>query len=300
MIEKKYENEKDAEVKWVSTDWLEEHLDNTNVSIIDTQPNIHDYISEHIPGAVYFNENLLRVPYLGRPGVYVPDEVVEKLFSRIGLEENKPVVVYTGKGVFKGWGDGLEQTMLAYSLARFGHKKVHVLDGGLDKWKEEKKRLIKNFPLLKESSFNVNVENDFYVDMEDVKELKDRADTMLLDARPEKVYEGQGPWALPGHIPGAINLPWKRLMDKGNPRLLKSDGEIQDELNKIGVSRDKLIICSCGTGREATNEFLLFKWYLGYPRVKIYEGSFTEWTSNEENPTVAGDRPTLEPKKIVE
>ena len=293
-----YPKDKESKVKLVSTDWLEKNIDKPNLTVLDTQPDIHDYITEHLPGAVYFNQKLLRVPFEGRPGVYVPDDVIQSLFNRIGLKEDSPVVVYTGKGEFRGWGDGLEQTMLAYTLARFGHNNVYVLDGGLDKWKKEQKDLTKEFPNVKESNFNLNVQDDYYLNMEEVKDLKDRDDAILLDARPKNVYEGQGPWILPGHIPGAVNLPWKKLMDEANPRLLKPDDEIKEILNEVGATRDKLIICSCGTGREATNEFLLFKFYLGYPNVKIYEGSFTEWTSYPENPTVVGEKPRL--KEVVE
>lgn len=291
---------KNAKVKWVSTNWLEKNLINPNLKILDIQPNIHDYISEHIPGAIYFNENLLRVPYGGKPGVYVSEEIIEKLYRRVGLMKHNPVVVYTGEGVFKGWGDGLEQTMLAYTLARFGHENVYILDGGLDKWKKEGKELTKEFPKVEETDFEVNVQDEYYVNMDEVKELKDKEDTILLDARPEKVYQGQGPWALAGHIPGAVNLPWKKLMTDDNPRQLKSDEEIQKIVEEVGATKDKLIICSCGTGREATNEFLLFKWYLNYPNVKIYEGSFTEWTSYPENPTVTGKTPTLKTEEVVE
>ncbi|MGC9308269.1 MAG: aldehyde dehydrogenase family protein [Thermoplasmatota archaeon] len=118
-----------------------------------------------------------------------------------------------------------------------------------------------------------------------------RRGEMLLDARPPNMYEGQAPWRKPGHIPGAVNLPWKSLMQEGNPMLLKTDDDIATVLDEKGISKDMTIICSCGTGREATNEFLLFKWYLGYPNVHIYEGSFTEWTSHPENPTVTGPNP---------
>ncbi len=293
-----YPDKKESKIKWVSTDWLEKNLSKPNLKIIDTQPDIHDYITQHIPGSVYFNQKLLRIPFEGRPGAYVPDEVINKLFNRIGLKNDEPVVVYTAKGEFRGWGDGLEQTMVAYTLARYGHNKVYVLDGGLEKWKKEKKEITKEFPKIDESIFNIDVQGDYYVNMDEVKDLKDREDTILLDARPKNVYEGQGPWILPGHIPGAVNLPWKKLMDNDNPRLLKSDDEIKKIVNEVGATRDKLVICSCGTGREATNEFLLFKFYLGYPRVKIYEGSYTEWTSYPENPTVVGEKPRL--KEVVE
>ena len=274
-------------LKWTHASWLEDNLDG-KFSILDVQPDMHDYVLEHIPGAVYFNPNLLRVSYKGTPGVYVPPEVAELLFRRVGLSNDYPVVVYTGTGGAKGWGDGLEQTMVAYSLVRFGHKRVYVLDGGLNKWKKEGRKLTKDFPALEESDFEVDLRKDYWIEYEDFKKIKDGEGVVLLDARPANVYEGQGPWSKPGHIPGAVNLPWKNLMSEENPTLLKYEEEIKDILDGKGISPDKTVICSCGTGREATNEFIMFKFLLGYQNVKIYEGSFTEWSSYPDNSTVTG------------
>ena len=290
-MEKNYPYPEVGNVRWISTEWLENHLNDSNLRILDIQPNVHDYITEHIPGAVYLNEGLFRAYFRDRPAVHVPPESVQSIFRRAGLRSNDPIVVYTGKGAFKGWGDGLEQTMAAYTLARFGHDSVHVLDGGLDKWKQENRELSKIFPKITESDFTVKVRKEYWVEYEEFMNMKDREDVVLLDARPSNVYEGQGPWMKPGHIPGAINLPWSSLMTDYNKTLLKSDNEIQTILDTLQITKDKTVICSCGTGREATNEFILFKWYLSYPNVVIYEGSFTEWSSHPENPTVTGRQP---------
>jgi thiosulfate/3-mercaptopyruvate sulfurtransferase len=278
-------------VRSVSSDWLGEHLQDPSLMILDCQPNVHDYIQEHIPGAVYMNEGLLRAPFRGLPAKYMPPETIQTLLRRIGLKPGFPVVVYSGTGPVKGWGDGLEQTMVAYTLVRFGHDDVYILDGGIDKWKAERKPLTKIFPRTEESDFVVQVRCEIYVEYEEFKAMKDREQVILLDARPAALYQGQGPWIKPGHIPGAVNLPWTSLMVENNKWLLKPDDQIQSILERHGIGPEKTIICSCGTGREATNEFILFKWYLGYPRVKIYEGSFTEWTAYPENPTVTGENP---------
>ncbi len=285
------EEKKKKLVETVKTEWLEENLMNKEIQILDVQPNIHDYIQAHIPGAVYFNPDLLRVPFEGLPGQYVPVNVAKTLFERIGLEKDRPAIVYTGKGLFKGWGDGLEQTMIAYSLARFGHNNVKVLDGGLEKWISEGRRVSKEFPEVIGSTFKTSVRQEFFLGYNEFRKIKDREGVIVLDARPPDIYQGQGPWKKPGHIPGAVNLPWKSLMDDENPRLLKPMDEIGVILAENGVGRDKEIICTCGTGREATNEFLLLRFYLDYPRVRIYEGSFTEWSSHPENETVTGPDP---------
>jgi thiosulfate/3-mercaptopyruvate sulfurtransferase len=278
-------------VKWVSTQWLAEHLRDEDLQILDVQPDVHDYFMEHIPGARYMNQGLLRVPLQGMPAMYAPAEAIQANVRRVGLDLDVPVVVYTGVGPFKGWGDGLEQTMMAYSLARFGHRNLYVLDGGVEKWKAEGRPLDQKFPDVDESDWSVDVQRDYFVDYDQLVAMKDREDVILLDARPPEFYQGQGPWIKPGHIPGAVNLPWKTLMDPDNTRLLKPDSEIEQILDKHGVNPDKTVICSCGTGREATNEFLLFKFYLGYPDVKLYEGSFTEWSSYPDNPIVTGPNP---------
>lgn len=276
-------------LQWTCTEWLEENLGG-DFLLIDCQPNIHDYIQEHIPEAVYFNPELMRVPEDGVPGRYIPEDAAELLFSRVGVRNSEPVAVYTGTGPFKGWGDGLEQTMIAYSLLRFGAEEVWLLDGGIDKWKSEGREMSQAFPDIGDSDFEVEVQEDFYIGYEQVKQVKDNDDVMLLDARPPNVYEGQGPWSKPGHIPGAVNFPWKSLFHEDNTRLLKSDDQIQALLDEHGVTSDHHVICSCGTGREATAEFLIFKYLLGFPHVKIYEGSFTEWCHFDE-PTVTGPNP---------
>jgi len=278
----------DGRVRWVTPEWLMDNMD--EVKIVDCQPNIHDYIFEHIPGAVYLNEGLFREPRGMAPAMYIPEGAVELIFHQAGIED-LPTVVYTGPGEVKGWGDGLEQTMLAYSLARFGHRNVLVLNGGLPEWKKAGGDVTKVFPEVEESDFSAETQKDFYIEYPEFKKIKDHDDVLVLDARPREVYEGQGPWIKPGHIPGAVNLPWASLMDDENKTLLKPEEEILELLEAAGASEDKTIICSCGTGREATNEFILFKWYLGYPDVRIYEGSFTEWTQIEDNPTVTGPDP---------
>ena len=280
-----------SKVTWVSTDWLAERLGSQPLTLVDVQPNIHDYILEHIPGAVYLNEDLLRVPLDGMPVRYTPPEAFQAIARRVGIRADVPAVVYGGAGVFSKRGDGLGQTSMAYALARFGHDNVYVLNGGIDLWKAEGRPLTLDFPHVVESDFTVHLRSEYFVEYETLRAMKDRDDVILLDARPPAVYEGQGPFAKPGHIPGAINVPWNSFLDLQNKCLLKPDGEIQALLDEHNVTPDKTIICSCGTGRKATVEFLVLKWQLNFPRVLLYEGSFTEWASYPDNVTVVGKNP---------
>ena len=286
----------ESKVKWVSTEWLSQHIDDRDLMILDVQPNVHDYIMGHLPNAVYLNEGVLRSSMNGLPAVYVPPESLRLIFSRSGLNPDIPVIVYSGSGRYSrcaaGSGDGLEQTMMAYSLVRFGHNHVYILDGGLEKWKEEGHGLTKLFPQSKEENFRVQVRKEFFVEYEEFKRIKDRNDVVLLDARPTESYEEGGLWIKKGHIPGAKSLPWRSLMEKENAKLLKSDPELKKIIEKFDITPEKTLMIYCGTGREATNEFLFFKFYLGHEKVRIYEGSFTEWSSYPENPSVTGKNPS--------
>ena len=278
-------------VQWVTTEWLQDHLEDEELMILDCQPDIHDYIKAHIHGAVYVPEKTQRSFWNGMPGEWIAGEAAQSIFRRAGLEAGVPVMVYTGTGLVKGWGDGLEQTMMAYSLVRFGHNRVLLLDGGLNKWLQEGRTISQVFPKSRDSGFRATVRSDMFVGYEEFKRIKDDEDVIVLDARPANVYGGEGPWIRNGHIPGAVNLPWRLLMDANNPALLRPLGEIEQMVAAKGVTKDRQVICSCGTGREATNEYLLFKCCLGHPTVRLYEGSFTEWSQYPENPVVTGPNP---------
>jgi thiosulfate/3-mercaptopyruvate sulfurtransferase len=281
-------------VSWVSTGWLEDHLNDQNLQILDIQPNVHDYIHAHIPGAVYVNENLFRI-HQKIPNSWMLPERVQPILRGIGVRRDMPVVVYTSYGPLsactKYIGDGLEQTMVAYTLARYGHNTVCVLDGGLVKWQQENRLVNQLFPNVEESDFTVDLQKDLFIGYDEFRAIKDREDVLLIDARPSAVYEGKGPWARPGHIPGAINIPWPSLMEEKNKTLLKPENQIRTMVAEKGVTEDKNILIYCGTGREATNEFILLKWFLGLPRVRLFEGSFTEWNAHPENPMVTGKNP---------
>jgi thiosulfate/3-mercaptopyruvate sulfurtransferase len=244
---------------------------------------------------VYWHEGLFRIHEGNIPTRWIPPEAAQILFRSLGIGADKPIVVYSSSGPITTCaafiGDGLEQTMVAYTLLRYGHRKVYLLDGGFEKWKEEGRPLTREYGTTAPSSFTAHRKGEFIIGYDEVKRIKDKPDVLLIDARPPAFYEGQGPWIKPGHIPGAVSLPWKTLMDDKNKKLMRPVEELKKMVKAIGATPDKKIICSCGTGREATNEFLMFRYYLGYPDVQIYEGSFTEWVSYKENPVVTGKNP---------
>lgn len=277
-------------ISWIEADELNQIID-SSITILDVQPDIHDYIKEHIPGAVYFHENHLRAYHGNLPSHYSPSICIQNLFQQVGLNQNQTVIVYGSDGSFSGKGDGLEQPMVAYSLARFGHTKIRLLNGGLSSWIESGFSLTKTYPHVDISNFSVNLISDLFVNYNQFIEIKDNKDTVIVDVRPRSVYQGEGLWSKPGHIPGAVNLPWRLLMSHDNPRLLRSESSLRELSYARSVIPEKQIILYCGTGREATAAFIVFKYLLNYPAVKIFEGSFTEWVAHPENETVTGPQP---------
>ena len=282
-------------VSWVSSEWLADHLDDPHLLVVDCRQNSHSYFHDHIPGSIHLHEGLLRM-HIGKfPVHWISPEAAQIILSTIGVEQDRPVVVYSDSIPMtlssQPGNDGLEQTLVAYSLARFGCRNVMVLDGGLLKWKSENRPVATDFGIACPSAFTVDVQIDFLVGYDECARLKDEPDVVLLDTRPSSLYEGQGPWAKPGHIPGAINLPAALMMDAENSTFLKPEEEIRRILFSYGITPEKTVICSCGTGRSATAVFLVLKYYLGYPDVLIYEAGFTEWSSYPDNPVITGKHP---------
>jgi thiosulfate/3-mercaptopyruvate sulfurtransferase len=234
--------------------------------------------------------------HVGRlPVRWISAEAAQILFRTLGIGEDRPVVVYTAcrqaDGSPLAAGDGLEAAFIAYSLVRFGCRKVMILDGGLDQWRAENRPLVQDYGKSSSSAFTVEMPIDLFIGYEECVRIKDDPDVLLLDTRPAAWYEGQGPWRKPGHIPGAVNLPATRLLVTDNTTRLKPEEEIRTILSDPGIMPEKTIICSSGTGRSAATVFLILKGYLGYPEVVMYEGGFAEWVSHTENVTVTGKTP---------
>lgn len=284
----------DKPVQWVSPAWLQDHLDD-RLLIIDTQPDVHEYIKGHIRGAVYVHENQFRMHLGGHPASWLPPGVAEGAIGNLGVTRSEPVVVYGSRGSLSPCGafqgDGVGQALVAYTLARYGARHVLLLNGGLDAWTGQGRPLTRVSGFTAPSSFRVDLQQDFFMNYLEFTTVRDRDDVVLLDTRPAAVYRGEGVGDRAGHIPGAVNIPWQSLMAPKNPMLLLPVDEIRALLDGGGVTPDRTIICSCGTGRTATSLFLLLRYCLGYPNVKLYEGSFTGWVLVPGNPTVTGRTP---------
>jgi len=261
----------------VSGEWLAANLSNEKVRIVDTRMDIRDYWQSHIPGAVYLDTGLLRWPDHGVPGKLMSVEALAILLGQMGIGENTMVVAYYDK-------NGYPPFYLLWALDFIGHNDFALLEDGIERWRTEGRSLIQDYPKIKPVSFRLPAKphSEIRATLEDVlKETK--AGAVLLDARPEDLYKGEkGALKRKGHIKGAICHPW--AMDLSSDGAWKPREELLALYAKQGVTPDKKIIVYCGQGQMAAFSYFSLKHRLGFPNVKVYDGSFSEWSAREDLP----------------
>ncbi|MBC7349540.1 MAG: sulfurtransferase [Candidatus Aminicenantes bacterium] len=269
--------------KLVSGDWLQANLDRLGLRIVDMRADVRDYWFGHIPGAVYLDETALRWPENGVPGLLLPVEVLVRLLEQLGINKKTTIIIYTEINNYRA-------TYLAWALDYIRHSDWAILDGGFNRWKHENRPISRDYPRLTRASYGPKVEPDdsVRVRLEQVKN-RDTRTTVLLDVRSTALYSGErGNWKRKGHIPGALNVFWASfLREDGSWKDLKM---IMDNLRELGVTPDKTVIVSCGQGLMASHTYLTLKYLLKYPRVRLYDGSFNEWSNRDDLPVETGMR----------
>jgi 3-mercaptopyruvate sulfurtransferase SseA len=267
----------------VSVSWLEKNLKNADILILDASPS-QIYAAKHIPGAISYD--------IFNYGVQeMPVAEVEKRYQSWGISAGKKIVTYDQGGTFLA-------TRLLFSLYYYGFpaEDLLVLDGGLSRWQELGLPVTKDItPVRKKGTFTITKLN------EDAKTglpefLTASGDThnnVLLEALdPDWHFGGMPFFSRVGHIPNAIMLP---TADFYNPdKTFKSAEEIRNMLTYLGIRPEQQIYTHCGGGIAASLPFFALKFLLGYPNVKLYQGSQLEWVSDQrELPFWTYDAPYL-------
>ena len=268
----------------VETSWVTDHLKDGSIRIaeVDYDPATN-YNLGHIPGAVLFDWRKDMNDQLRRD--IVSKEQLEDLLERAGVSSNTKLVLY---GDFNNWFAAFAYWILKY----YGVENVVLMNGGRKKWIAEDKLVTKDVPSYSRASFKVANPNEnirTYVDY--VKSSLNNSGRVLVDVRSPAEFTGEvtAPPEYPnehaqrgGHIPGAINIPWAQAV--------KEDGTFKsaEELSKLyqskGVTPDKEIITYCRIGERSSFTWFVLKYLLGYPNVRNYDGSWTEWGNLIRNP----------------
>lgn len=261
----------------VATDWVAERLEDPSVRIIESNEDPLVYRAGHIPGAVEVDwardlNDPVRRDYLGREGF-------EKLLRSLGIENDTTVVFYGDKNNW--WA-----CYAFWVFQLFGHSNAKVMDGGRLKWEQEGRPLVRDEPSYGASEYVAAARDEAPIRVfRDAVLEHVEAGRPLVDVRSPDEFSGKllhmpeypNEGALRGgHIPGARNIPWGRAAE--------SDGRFKDaeSLRAIyeqeqGLRPGDDIVAYCRIGERSSHTWFVLKYLLGYPQVRNYDGSWTEW-----------------------
>ena len=261
----------------VSTDWVAEHLNDPSVRIVESNEDPLLYPSGHIAGAVQIDwtkdlNDAVRRDYLDKAGF-------EALMSRSGISNDTTVIFYGDKNNW--WA-----TYAFWVFQLFGHTKAKIMDGGRLKWEQEGRELSRDIPHHSAAKYSAPERNDAVVRaFRDEVLAHVKAGGQLVDVRSPGEYSGelmhmpnypQEGALRGGHIPGAQNIPWARAANEDGTFKSGDDLRAIYEAEK-GLTSDKEVIAYCRIGERSSHSWFVLKYLLGYPNVRNYDGSWTEW-----------------------
>ncbi|MBP7690211.1 MAG: sulfurtransferase [Thermoflexales bacterium] len=260
----------------VSTDWVAQHLKDPKVRIVETDEDVLLYDIGHVPGAVKIDWHTdLNDPIVRD---YLDAEHVSALLQAKGIAEDTTVVFYGDKN---NW-------WACYALwifKLFNFKDVRIMNGGRKKWIDEGRELSKVVPTYAKTTYHAPSRDDrkiraFRYDVQIHLDKK----LPLVDVRSPGEYSGQllhmadypQEGAMRGgHIPGAKNIPWAKAVAEDGT--FKSAADLKELYGSQGITPDKDIVAYCRIGERSSHTWFVLTYLLGYPNVRNYDGSWTEW-----------------------
>jgi thiosulfate/3-mercaptopyruvate sulfurtransferase len=266
----------------VDTNWVDQHKNDPKVRVaeVDYDPTAN-YELGHVPGSVLIDWKAdINDPVTRN---IVTKQACESLLQRVGVNDDTTLVLY---GDFNNWFAAFAFWVFKY----YGYKDVRLMNGGRKKWLEEDKPVTKDIPSHAKGNFKAS-EPDSSIRVF-LKYVRDTLGSkILVDVRGPKEFTGEilAPPEYPtehaqrgGHIPGAVNIPWGQAVNEDGT--FKSADELQKLYQSKGVAADKEVISYCRIGERSSHTWFVLKYLLGYPNVKNYDGSWTEWGNMIDNP----------------
>ncbi len=265
----------------VATQWVEENLSNPKVRIVEVDVDSAAYETGHIPGAVGWNWKTDLETEVVRD--IADPSGVERLLSEAGVTDDTTIVLY---GDNNNWFAAYALWLLEY----YGIDNVKLMNGGRKKWVDEGRPLTTEAPRYPKTSFKVRA-----APRAEIRALRDQVlavatrrtdDVALVDVRSPREYSGEllAPENLPqegsqrgGHIPGARNIVWSQAVNEDGT--FKSADELMQLYQSQGVTPDKEVIAYCRIGERSAHTWFVLTHLLGYPKVRNYDGSWTEYGS---------------------
>ena len=263
----------------VDTAWLESNVDDSNIRIIEVDEDTTAYEKGHIKNALAWNWSKdLHAP-IGRD--YIDQEGLAELLRAAGVGPDTTVVLYGGNN---NW-----FAAYAYWLVRYlGFANVKLLDGGRKKWELESRELTSEPPSFAATEFSIDspIRGDIRAFRDYVLDRVREGNAEFVDVRSPEEFRGeklapdhlpQEQSQVPGHIPGAANIPWsKAANDDGS---FRSADELKALYEGAGITSDREVIAYCRIGERSSHTWFVLTELLGYDNVKNYDGSWTEYGS---------------------
>ena len=261
----------------VSTDWLADHLGDPDVVVVESDEDILLYETGHIPGAVKIDWQADLNDATVRD--YLDADAFASLLASKGITPASTVVFYGDN--FNWWA---AYALWVFSL--FGHRDLRLLDGGRQKWIAEGRELTTAVPERPVTAYPVPTRNDLPIRAFIGDTIAQSAAGMpLIDVRSPEEFRGErmhmpdypNEGALRGgHVPGAANVPWKRAANDDGT--FRSREELESiYLEEVGLSPDDEVITYCRIGERSSHTWFVLQHLLGFPNVRNYDGSWTEY-----------------------
>ena len=263
----------------VTTAWLAAHANDPGLSVLHVGADRETYEAGHIPGALFVALREIAVTREGTPNELPSAADLAGLFEKLGIGDSGRVVLY-------GDEQGLLAARLFFTLDYLGHgNRAALLDGGLETWRAEGRAVSTHEPAWSPHPFTPRLNPDVLVTLPIVRDVswlvtrRRDAPWVLIDARPGAQFTGAEPGAdieRPGHIPGANSVFWQRALVSTDRPVLRPTAELRRLYEEAGAAPGRAIVSYCRTGVQASFAYFVAR-YLGY-RVKMYDGSFVEWS----------------------
>ena len=255
-------------VRFVESQWLEDHVNDPKVVPIDTRPVVR-YLAGHVPRAVNLPLAKLLDP---KTLALLPIEKIGLILSTAGVDRNSTVVLYDGY-------DGQGAALLAWVLEYMGHEDVSILSRRIEAWSEEGREMLYKPVVPQPRKFEAKLNESMRAQPQ---ELLQERDLKILDLRSRDEFEGKVANEIrTGHIPNARNIPWTDLIGTSH-MFLRSRSDLEEVAKKMGLAPTDRIVTYCSYGPRAAIGYLALQ-SLGY-KVKVYDGSFHQWAQNPRLP----------------